>query len=177
MEIGQEMERQLLILRHGKSDWTTEAADDFSRPLAKRGRRASRRIGEWMRHNDVLPDHVLSSPALRAQQTTLRVCRELDMEGATVVWDQRIYLADTEDLCEVLSECPDSAERVLLVGHNPGLEDLLRWLTGDEVPPGDTGKLLPTAAVALLRLSVPLSGLRQGSASLIELVCPRPLES
>ena len=85
------MTRELLVLRHGKSDWTTDAPTDFERPLAPRGRKAAKRMGQWLRQNKLLPDHIVSSTAKRAKQTTLRACKFADIPESLIVWDPEIY--------------------------------------------------------------------------------------
>ena len=165
------MLRQLLILRHAKSAWNTEAATDFARPLNKRGERDAPRVGHWLREQSLIPDHVLSSPAERARQTALKVCKELDFPAARVQWEPHIYEATQADLLQVLAGCPAEARRILLVGHNPGLELLVRYLCPSVVLPQD-GKLLPTAAVALLEMPDDWRQLAPGSARLATLTRP-----
>jgi phosphohistidine phosphatase len=141
------MSRHLLILRHAKSAWDSETATDFERPLAKRGQRDAPRMGQWLSQQDLIPDYVVSSPALRAKQTTLKVCEATKIDATRLHWDNRIYEASPGTLLQVLANCPESAPVVLLVGHNPGLELLLRYLCDDIPFPAD-GKLLPTATLA-----------------------------
>ncbi|HEX9592401.1 MAG TPA: histidine phosphatase family protein [bacterium] len=169
------MSRQLIVLRHGKSDWASSAASDFDRPLTQRGRRAVKRVGKWLRAEGLLPDHVASSPAERARQTALRVCRAAGVAEAVICYYPEIYLADVEELLAVLAACPGDARRVMVVGHNPGLELLVEYLAGDDVavPPG--GKLLPTAAAALLEMPDDWQGLAADAARLVSLTLPRDL--
>ncbi|MFO1429059.1 MAG: histidine phosphatase family protein [Candidatus Competibacteraceae bacterium] len=143
------MSRFLLLLRHAKSAWDTETATDFARPLNKRGERDAPRMGRWLRQQGLLPDYVVSSPAERAKQTALKVCHALALEDERLHWEPRIYEAPLGDLLQVLAACPETARTVLLVGHNPGLELLLRYLCEAAPTPAD-GKLLPTATVAQL---------------------------
>jgi len=167
--------RELLILRHGKSDWTTGAATDFDRPLAKRGRKAVKRIARWAREQDCLPDAVVSSPALRARQTTHRWCRRAGIADLPVVWESAIYMADPGTLLRVLARAPSAAGRVLLVGHNPGLEELLCYLAGGAAPLAGNSNPLPTAAIARLRMPADWRQLDPGCARLLALVRPRDL--
>jgi phosphohistidine phosphatase len=170
------MSRELLLLRHAKSAWDTDAPSDFERPLAKRGRRDAPRMGAWIRDRGLLPDHVVSSSAKRAVETVQLALAEMGVAEAVVAWSDDVYDADASILLDVLADCPRDRRRVLLVGHNPALEDLLEHLAGSiDAPPG--GKLFPTAAVA--RLSVPedWSRLPGGCAELLELVRPRALRA
>lgn len=170
------MTRELLILRHAKSAWDTGAASDFERPLARRGREAAPRVGRWLREQELVPDFVVSSPAERAKQTVLAVCRELGFDPDRIHWDERIYGAWARTLIYVLRESPADARRVLIAGHNPGLEDLVRSLGGRDVQVPPDGKLMPTAALARLETDVPWAELSPSSARLLSLTRARSLE-
>jgi len=168
------MTRQLLILRHAKSAWDTDVATDFDRPLGKRGKKDAPRVGNWLRQQRLIPDYVLSSPAKRAKKTAIKVCQALHMEKHQINWDLRIYEAPTGRLLEALADCPATAKRVLLVGHNPGLEMLLEFLC-ETLPDSQDGKLLPTATVAHLEMPDVWSQLGAGAARLISLTRPSAL--
>ena len=170
------MDRELLILRHAKSAWNTGAPSDFERPLAKRGEKAAPRVGRWLNDKGLIPDHVVSSPARRAKQTVIAVCREMGVEAERICWDERIYGGWTRGLIKVLRETPDDARRVLIAGHNPGLEDLVETLSADRVPMPPDGKLMPTAAVARLRIDVPWAELGAGTGELLSLTRARSLK-
>lgn len=169
------MTHELLLLRHGKSDWSAEM-DDFSRPLKKRGRRAAKQIGRWLYEQRLIPDTILSSPATRALETAQRVCRQLDIDESTIICDPRIYEADAQTLLTILTtDCHQ--RRVLLVGHNPGLEDLLLKLTPHSIPLSANGKCLPTAALAHLTFEGDWTELAEGSAKLVTLIRPDSLSA
>ena len=170
------MPRDLLILRHAKSDWGTSASSDFDRPLAKRGKKDAPRVGAWLYREGMVPDAVISSPAERARETTIKVCKSMDLKEKKVVWDDRIYAAGLSELLQVLTRCPADASTVMLVGHNPGLEDLLEFLAGDDLEVPLDGKLLPTAALARLEMPDDWSALRAGCAHLISINRPRNLD-
>jgi len=170
------MPRELLILRHAKSAWDSGARTDFDRPLAPRGEATAPRVGRWLGEERLRPDYVVSSPAERARQTVLAVCGELGIEANQVHWDRRIYGGGARTLIDVLRDSPADARRVLIAGHNPGLEDLLCTLCEKPVAgPGD-GKLMPTAAVARLEIGVPWAAVGPASARLLSLTRPRSLD-
>ena len=169
------MPRELLILRHAKSDWSSSAGADFDRPLAKRGKNDAPRIGAWMYREGLIPDYVVCSPAERARQTVLKVCKVLELKKKSIVWDKSAYDASLADLLGILSRCPQDASTVLLVGHNPGLEELVDFLAGDDVDEPEDGKLLPTASLARLELPDDWRALEAGCAQLISLTRPRNL--
>jgi len=169
------MNRELLILRHAKSAWDTGAATDFDRPLARRGRRDAPRIGRFLAREGLRPDYVISSPARRARQTVIAVCAELGIDADEIHWDERIYHAGTGTLMDVLAGSPADARRVLIAGHNPGLESLLRILCRHPVPMPPDYKLMPTAAVARLAIPTPWRELDGGTAELLSLTRARSL--
>ena len=166
------MARELLILRHAKSDWSTGASTDFERPLNKRGKHQAPRVGRWLRERELVPDHILASTARRVRQTVLRVCPELGFDPHRVHWEAAIYEAVPGTLLKLLADCPAAARRVLLVGHNPGLDQLLLYLC-PAAPPNPAGKLLTTAALARIALPDDWQVLDPGSGELLDLVRPR----
>ena len=166
-------ERELVVLRHAKSAWNTPAPTDFERPLSKRGLRDAPRMGAWLCARGWLPDAVVASPALRARQTTELVLESMELDPALTSWDRRIYAAGVPDLMAVLAEIPSATPRTLLIGHNPGLEDLVHHLCEALLSPG---KFFPTCALALVSLPSDWSGLEPESGTLLELVRPRELE-
>jgi phosphohistidine phosphatase len=170
------MSRELLLLRHAKSDWDSDAASDIDRPLAKRGRREAPRIGEWLYREGLVPSLIVSSPAERARETTLRVCKGLDYKKRDVHWDASVYDAGLDELLGVLSQYARAPASVLLVGHNPGLEDLLRYLADGEVEEPLNGKLLPTAALARLEMPDDWSSLDAGVAALVTIVRAKSMD-
>ncbi|MGB5733110.1 MAG: histidine phosphatase family protein [Thiohalocapsa sp.] len=170
------MSRELLLLRHAKSDWDSGAADDFDRPLAKRGRKDAPLVGAWLYREGMIPDHFVSSPAARARETALLVCKSLDLKKKRIVWDQGVYESDLAGLLEVLARVPPGSGTVLLVGHNPGLETLVRFLTGNDVDEPSDGKLMPTAALARLEMPDDWSHLEAGCATAMGIVRPKQLK-
>lgn len=141
-------EHTLVLLRHAKSDWSGDRAD-IARPLAKRGRRQAPDAGRWLAaHLDGF-DLAVVSPATRARSTWDLVAAELDSPPPTRI-DDRVYAAPDRELLAVVRELPDDLKTVVLVGHNPGLEDLVSTLTGEPVP-------MRTAALAVITVSGPWS--------------------
>lgn len=168
------MSRELLLLRHGKSDWET-GREDLHRPLVERGREAARRIGVWLPQHDMVPDLVISSPAARALETARKCCKTMGLRPQDIQQEREVYLAEVDDLLEVVTACPAKAKRVMLVGHNPGLEEFLLYLTADRIEIPADGKLLPTGTLARLRMPHDWSNLPRGCAELLNLVRPGEL--
>lgn len=133
--------KNLTLLRHAKSSWKDPDLDDFDRPLNGRGQRDAPMMARRLAGRIFEPDLVLGSPALRIRQTLEVFVQELNIDPAIVIFDERIYLAEVEDLIDLVRGIPDDRCRVLLVGHNPGLTELANYLTGDEL------ENLPTCAL------------------------------
>lgn len=142
--------KELLILRHGKSDWHA-GTDDFNRPLNNRGKDSAHKIGEWLAKEKLQPNLIISSPAIRALTTAEIVNAAMGKPVQSITTEKLIYEATVRQLLQVLLEIPDSTQRVLLVGHNPGLELLLRYFVPNILMPDDR-KLMPTACLAYLQL-------------------------
>ena len=121
--------KTLYLLRHAKSSWKNQTLLDIERPLNGRGRKASEAIGGFLKKEKIIPDLVLSSSAVRARQTT-DIIMEAAKLSTDVRFDERIYEAGAPRLLEVVKQIEKSKNTVLLVGHNPGLEEFLELLTG-----------------------------------------------
>ncbi|MGN7610573.1 SixA phosphatase family protein [Magnetococcales bacterium HHB-1] len=172
------MARQLIILRHAKSAWNTDAPTDFDRPLAPRGLKAAPKMGRWMKKKNMIPDLTISSPAERARQTVTLASQAMGLSNkkiAKIKWDLRIYGADTEDFLEILGGIPQTVNRAMLVGHNPGLEDLVSYLVDVQMDGYDALITMKTATVAQLRMPKDWQSLSRGCAELIRLQHPREL--
>lgn len=169
------MSWELLLLRHAKSAWDRPALVDFDRPLARRGHEDAPRMAHWLRRQGLRPDVLISSPATRARQTMEAVVDAFAIEPTTVTYDSRIYEADVHTLRAALAALPPRPGCVLLVGHNPGLDDLLEWLCGGGLPYTPKGKLLTTAALARIEVHVEPQALAAGSGTLLDLIRPRGL--
>lgn len=120
----------LYLLRHAKSSWDDASQPDFERPLANRGREACALIGEYIEEKGIDFDLVVVSTAVRTRETIELVKERAKFRGE-VRYDERIYEATVSQLLEIVSQIDNDRESVLLVGHNPGIEDLLALLTGE----------------------------------------------
>jgi phosphohistidine phosphatase len=138
--------KTLFILRHAKSSWDNTALADFDRPLNKRGFAVAPLVGETVRKNKFQIESIICSPAKRAEQTAVLVKESAQIE-AEIGFDNRIYEAGSQRLLEIVSELDDKIKSVLLVGHNPGLEELLKMLT-------QKVEVMPTAALAVVDLDI-----------------------
>jgi phosphohistidine phosphatase len=169
------MPRELLLLRHAKSDWP-EGVADYNRPLKKRGKKAALLMGEWLLSQDLRPDSIISSPAERARETAEKLCKGLHIKKHGLLYfDDRIYEASVESLKSVLADCPSFKQRVLIVGHNPGLDNLLIDLVAETLMPDDDDKILGTANLARIRLPDDWNQLDTGCGQLISITKPKDI--
>lgn len=150
-------ERTLILLRHAKSDWATDEVD-IRRPLNDRGRREAPDAGRWLNANIDRIDLAVVSPADRARSTWDLVSAQLKESPQTRI-DDRVYAASAMQLLGVVRELSGEHDTVVLVGHNPGVEDLVSLLTGESVS-------MPTSAVAVMAMSDPWSAAGPSSAAL-----------
>jgi phosphohistidine phosphatase len=121
--------KTIYLLRHAKSSWKDESLSDIERPLNGRGKKAADTMGAFLKREKILVDLVLSSSAVRARQTIDRVLGSANIV-TDVRFDERIYEAGVQRLVEVVRQIENGKKNVVLVGHNPGFEELLEWLTG-----------------------------------------------
>lgn len=137
--------KQIVLVRHAHAAAAEPGLEDFERRLDKRGRREAEAMARRALELGLVPDHLISSPADRAIATAREFARTLGFPLPRIRHDDRVYLAEPEQLVAILRAAPSAASRVMLVGHNPGLSQLAEWLAGDAVGH------LPTAAVYAMR--------------------------
>lgn len=167
------------LFRHAKSDWHDARARDFDRPLNGRGRKGAKIMGRHIVKFGQTWDRIIASPAVRSAETI-----EIASRGASgllpINWDRRVYLASSATLIDVLREQDASLGAILLVGHNPGLEDVIFDLVPDDgsSPLRDIAEdKFPTATFAVLELDIDdWAELAEGSARLVHLTRPRDLD-
>lgn len=135
-------ERRLLVLRHAKSSWSKPEQPDIQRPLNDRGRAAAKLMGKKLRQEQVSVDILLASTATRVRETLDLLLPAWHWDGP-IIWEKELYLASCETIIEQVAALTDEWHRVLVVGHNPGLSELVSFLTEQ---PTD----MPTAALAIL---------------------------
>lgn len=171
--------KKLTLLRHAKSGWDDPVARDFDRPLNAKGKRAAHRIGEYLREHDMRYDRVVASPATRVVETIEHLAEGVG-EPITPFWDKRIYLASATSLLDVIQEADDRYDNLLLVGHNPGLEDLVLLMVPDR--PGDgvrdqVEEKFPTGSIAEISFAVDRwEDVRPNGGELSRFVRPRDLD-
>lgn len=141
----------LLLLRHAKAEAGTYSVPDIERPLAERGRADAPRLGQWIANHDLVPDYIVCSPARRTRETLALVEPALG-EQIETVFEPAIYEATAMRILTAIRRTPARVKRLLLVGHNPGLESLAKDLAGsaDKVAEERLARKYPTAGLAVL---------------------------
>ncbi|SEI64833.1 phosphohistidine phosphatase [Sphingobium sp. AP50] len=171
--------KRLTLLRHAKSDWDDPVARDFDRPLNRRGEKAALLMGQFAAKRKMQFDLLVASPAVRVVQT-LETFFEGYGETLDARWDRRIYLASSPTLFDVVRDLPDSADSVLMAGHNPGLEELILDLVPDDGISSlreDVEVKFPTASIAVMDLAIDRwSEARDNIATLASFTRPRDLD-
>ena len=161
--------RILYLLRHAKSSWNDSTLRDFDRPLKKRGREAAKRIGERLAEENLSNPFVICSPAVRTRETAAIVLKNANLE-IEPRFDDRIYEASLRELAQIVSEIPDDQEVAIMIGHNPGFEELLSFLTGKH-------RRMPTCALAKIKFGdVSWKEVRAGEGSLEWFIAPKEME-
>lgn len=155
---------RLVVVRHAKSAWP-DGVPDAQRPLNARGRRDAPAVGRWIRDRVGHLDAVVCSPATRTRQTWGLIAAELK-RPPTPLYDDRVYAATDEALLAAVHEISDDLGAVLLVGHNPGVSDLVLTLTGEHLE-------MKTSAVSVLGLTGSWMDVGPGRATLIDHATPR----
>ena len=138
--------KTVLLMRHAKSSWKDHKLKDIDRPLSKRGKKDVPYMGQLLVEKELVPQMILCSTALRARSTAEILAEKCGYKGE-ITYIESFYLAEPAAYASALSSLPDEVERVLLIGHNPGMEGLVQMLSGQV-------ESLPTAAIAYLVLSI-----------------------
>ncbi len=167
------MNLYLYIMRHAKSDWSGPQISDFDRPINKRGTRNAIRIGGWMNENNHTPQKIISSPALRAKETIELVAEQIskfNLEDLT--YEDELYLAGFTQLIEFINTFKDKVQSLMLVGHNPGIENLVNYLCDRS---GDKETIVTTANLFIFKFSSDSFNTAVDIIELVEAIKPREL--
>ena len=160
-------------MRHAKSDWSGPQISDFERPINKRGTKNAMRIGEWMNENNHIPQKIISSPAVRAKETIELVTEQIskfNLEDLT--YEDELYLAGFTQLIEFINTYKDKVQSLMLVGHNPGIENLVNYLCDKS---GDKETIVTTANLFIFKFSSDSFNTAVDIIELVEAIKPREL--
>jgi phosphohistidine phosphatase len=168
------MSLEILFLRHGKAARPVDI-DDFDRPLTTRGKRQAQKIGAWLQTNNLRPDAVLSSPARRACDTAAKVIKAAGLNAGLIRTDPSLYFDSTRNLLAALAGMDGMGERLLVVGHNPWMEELVLSLAQDRPRHPGGNWYMKTGALMHFSISDLRAGLEPGRGRLLAHVLPGEL--
>jgi phosphohistidine phosphatase len=160
-------------MRHAKSDWSGPQISDFERPINRRGTRNAIRIGQWMNENNYIPQKIISSPALRTKETIELVTEQIskfNLEDLT--YEDELYLAGFTQLIEFINTYKDKVQSLMLVGHNPGIENLVNYLCDRS---GNKEIIVTTANLFIFKFSSDSFNTAVDTIKLVEAIKPRKL--
>jgi len=160
-------------MRHAKSDWSGPQISDFERPINRRGTRNAIRIGQWMNENNYIPQKIISSPALRTKETIELVTEQIskfNLEDLT--YEDELYLAGFTQLIEFINTYKDKVQSLMLVGHNPGIENLVNYLCDRS---GNKEIIVATANLFIFKFSSDSFNTAVDTIKLVEAIKPREL--
>ena len=161
----------ILLMRHAKSSWEDRRLRDYDRPLNKRGKRDAPAMGAFLKKSDMVPDLIISSPAVRARETALLAAGEMDFDPDRIVWSESLYFDGPDAYIHAIRRAEPGSLCVMTVGHNPMTEYAISLLTGIR-----NQEAVPTAAITCLEVSVgSWDDLKPGSCSLLWMKRPKDL--
>ena len=165
---------QLYIMRHAKSDWSGPGTSDFDRPINKRGEKNAIRLGQWMLENNRLPQRIISSAAVRAKQTTELVTNQFSsIEPEKLIYEKALYLAEPDTLIEFIQLYKNEVGSLMLVAHNPGLEQLVHFMTSGS---GAEYRSMTTANLVILEYPDNNFDPEIDKGKLLEFIKPKELD-
>ena len=166
---------EILLMRHAKSDWHSHTAD-IDRPLNKRGKRDAAAMGRYLKQSNIGPDRAVTSVARRAQDTANLVLERFPTVRDEMTIDKELYLAGLDTLLEAIQLYAIEGKTLLLVAHNPGMDEIVHYLSDTDPVYTDNGKLMTTCAVARFQLSSLDELTHPGKAKLVEILRPKEIE-
>jgi len=161
----------LMLMRHAKSDWHSHTRD-MDRPLNERGKQDAILMGRYLNQTALSPDCLVVSGAQRTQQTARLLLNHLTIPENHIIVDKELYLADRETLQEIIELYATENKRLMIVAHNPGMDDMVSYLASRPAPLSSTGKLMVTCAVACFRMGSIPDISKPGQGKLVDLLRP-----
>ena len=167
---------ELMLMRHAKSDWHSHTAD-IDRPLNSRGAQDAALMGRYLKQKNLVPDKVVISPSQRTRQTASLLLEGLPVDEQQVIVDKELYLAGTETMREIIELYAADNQCLLILAHNPGMDEMVSYLASSFPSLTSNGKLMTTCAVACFQVAS-LDALRKpGGAELRHLLRPKEIVS
>lgn len=166
--------KQILLMRHAKSSWDNAELKDFDRPLAKRGLNDAPLMGKFLFESKYKPGVVISSPAQRAKETTELCMQAASVDEGKITWNEDLYFGSVRDYIAAIQSASDKYERIMLVGHNPLMENTVGILSGAE---NKVAVRMPTAALVCLEcLSESWDEIAPGTCRIKWMMIPKVLK-
>lgn len=137
--------KSLILVRHAKSDWTNTGVSDSERPLNKRGERDAPYMGQLLAKKGIKPDLVISSPALRCKSTVQIFSKEMNILESAIKYSDKLYAAGDDEILAAINKVDDNVRCLMVVGHNPGMTDLVNMLTDEFIDN------IPTAGIVSVK--------------------------
>ena len=163
--------KTLIILRHGKSSWDDHRLRDFDRPLKNKGRRRTQLIADYLKQHDVVPQIIVSSPAVRAIDTARIAANGLGYNQSEIIQNESLYFVSTEKYFEAVYATPDNVQTMMIVGHNPMITDFCN--TFIEHPVDN----IPTSGLCVVSFDAQQwQDIHKAKHQLLHLVFPKKLE-
>lgn len=170
--------KTIYLARHAKSSWDSAVTNDFDRPLNERGEADAIKVGEELMRLAWFPEKFIVSPAIRAKQTCEVYCEIIGYPVADIEWNEKIYEAHTVTLLQLLTSLDEYTQSVMLIGHNPAIENLLVHLCGSakvSEHQQQDGKLFTTANIAKITTDAAWQDLAMEEMSLRQLLRPKEI--
>lgn len=169
---------ELMLMRHAKSDWHSHTAD-IDRPLSDRGVQDAVRMGAYLNDANLVPDRMIVSCAQRTQETARLLLNNLPLDKVNILVDKELYLASPETMCDIIelyaNDNKISGQRLLILAHNPGMDQLVSYLASTMPPLSDSGKLMTTGAVACFFIDSFEALKKPGQCKLQKLIRPKDI--
>jgi phosphohistidine phosphatase len=165
---------ELMLMRHAKSDWHSHMAD-IDRPLNSRGCDDALAMGAFLTNKGLVPNKMIISPARRTQQTAELLLKNLPVDEQQVIIDRDLYLADVASISELIELYAVDEQRILLLAHNPGMDDMVSYIASSAPTLSANGKLMTTCAVAHFALASVNTLRKPGNAEILGLYRPKEI--
>jgi phosphohistidine phosphatase len=162
---------ELLLMRHAKSDWSQNLTD-IDRPLNERGRNDALKMGEHLRHLNIMPDRMLVSTAERTRETAMLLQQSISLTEQEIFYEQSLYLASFRTICEMASRYAEDDRRLLILAHNPGMDDAIYYLSEQRPTLTANGKLMTTSSIAYFEIASNDYLKRPGQNRLVDILRP-----
>jgi phosphohistidine phosphatase len=166
----------LMLMRHAKSDWHNNLSD-IERPLNSRGKRDASDMGEYLRQQNLVPDRMIVSAAQRTQETAALLQSSLQIAQENIIIDKELYLASSGALREIAELYAITGQRLLLLAHNPGMDEIVSYLASEPAELTASGKLMTTCAVACFHMKSSAALQKPGQGELQHLIRPCDIAS